>query len=101
MAAWTARQVLHPRAWGGSSRRWDGSGLAEDCAKGANKIVNQEPAIREHRCGASLFGVGHLQKSGVRNLRVLPKSAVVLVLAERWLDAGTRAMLSPKQRASS
>lgn len=86
---------------GGSSRRWDGPGLAEDCTKGANKIVNQEPAIREHCCGASLFGVGHLQKSGVRNLRVLPKSAVASVPAERRLDAGAGAMLSPKQRASS
>ena len=63
--------------------------------------MNQEPGIREHHCRASLFGVSHLQKSEVRNLHVLPKSAVASVLAELRLDAGAGAMLSPKQRASS
>lgn len=36
-AAGMAQRVLHPCAWWGSSGCWDGAGLAEDCAKRANK----------------------------------------------------------------
>lgn len=58
---------------GGSFGHRDGAGLADGFAKGANETESQGPAMCEHHCGTSLFGVGHLQKSEVRNLTCFTK----------------------------